>query len=121
MFIPYVHDARLVRVIEDTERDTLTMEVDLPISPDSDELVPRLLIFDDAYGYQVFEGPFQGCPAILDLKLVGEQGRWHRIRLDTSAGHRELYCTGVQVVENRHALQSPCRNGQESETKVNDE
>ena len=55
----YVHDGRLLRVIEDVERDTLTMEVELPLSPDSDDLVPRLLVFEDVHGYQVFDGPFQ--------------------------------------------------------------
>ena len=95
----YVHDGRLIRVIEDTERDTLTMEVELPKNESSDELVARLLVFDDAYRYQVFEGPFQGCPAILDMRAVGEQGRWQRVRLDTNAGHREVYCTTVRVLE----------------------
>lgn len=98
----YVHDGRLLRVIENTERDTLTMEVELPASPDSDELVLRLLVFDDVYSYQVFEGPFDGCPAILDMQVVGEQGRWQRVRLDTNAGYRELFCTGVRVLEHDH-------------------
>ena len=35
--------------------------------------IPRVLVFHDAYSYQVFEGPFQGCPAILDMQVVGEQ------------------------------------------------
>jgi len=95
----YVHDGRLLRVVEDTERDTLTMEVELPKDEQSDDLVPRLLVFDDAYGYQVFEGPFEGCPAILDMQVVGEQGRWRRVRLDTNAGYREVYCTAVRTLE----------------------
>jgi hypothetical protein len=95
----YVHDGRLLRVIEDSEQDTLTMEVELPARPDSDELVPRLLVFDDVHGYQIFDGPFQGVPAILDIRVVGEQGRWSRVRIDTNAGHRELFCTGVRVLE----------------------
>jgi hypothetical protein len=95
----YVHDGRLLRVIEDTKLDTLTMEVELPARPDSDEVVPRRLIFDDAYSYQVFEGPFQGCPALLNMQVVGEQGRWHRVRIDTNAGYRELFCTGLRVLE----------------------
>jgi hypothetical protein len=95
----YVHDGRLLRVIEDTERDTLTMEVELPASPESDELVPRLLVFDDVHGYQVFDGPFDGIPAILDMQVVGEEGRWRRVRIDTNAGHRELFCTGVRALE----------------------
>ncbi len=95
----YVHDGRLLRVIEDPEHDTLTMAVELPPSPDSDELVPRLLVFGDVRGYQIFDEPFQGIPAILDMRVVGEQGRWSRVRIDTNAGHRELFCTGVKVLE----------------------
>src|SRR5690242_5647438 len=95
----YVHDGRLLRVVEDTEDDTLTMEVELPKDERSDDLVPRLLVFDDVYGYQVFEGPFQGRPAILDLQVVGEQGRWRRVRLNTNAGYRELFCTGVRLID----------------------
>jgi hypothetical protein len=98
----YAHDGRLLRVIEDTERDTLTMEVKLPVSPDSEQLVPRLLVFEDVYGYQVFEGPFQGVPTILDIEIIGEQARWRRIRIDTNAGHRELFCAGIRI-EDREA------------------
>jgi hypothetical protein len=95
----YVHDGRLVRVMEDTERDTLTMDVELPADPNGDRLVPRLMIFEDVYNYQVFEGPFHGSPAILDMQVVGENGRWRRVRIDTNAGYRELFCTAVKVIE----------------------
>src|SRR5262249_5178539 len=94
-----VHDGRLLRVVEDTVQDTLTMEVELPKDEHGDDLAPRLLVFDDAYGYQVFEGPFQGCPVILDMRVVGEQGRWRRVSLDTNAGYREVFCTAVKVLE----------------------
>ena len=93
----YVHDGRLLRVIEDTEVDTLTMQVELPITPDSDALVPRILVFADAYGYQVMEGPFQGCPAILDMQIIAEQGRWRQVRIGTNAGYRTVFCTSVTV------------------------
>ncbi|HEX8522440.1 MAG TPA: hypothetical protein VF669_09300 [Tepidisphaeraceae bacterium] len=95
----YVHDARLLRVIEDAATDTLTMEVDLPQDEWSDELVPRVLVFADAYAYQVYEGPFLGCPAILDMTVVGQSGEWSRVRLNTSAGYRELYCKSVRVAD----------------------
>ena len=109
----YVHDGRLLRVIEDTERDTLTMEVELPASPESEELVPRLLVFEDVHGYQIFDGPFDGIPAILDMQIVGEQGRWRQVRIDTNAGHRELYCTSVRVVGRTVPLQltKPAKGG----------
>lgn len=98
----YVHDGRLLRVIEDTERDTLTMEVDLPAGPNSDELLPRFMIFEDVYNYQIFEGPFHGSPAILNIQVTGEEGRRRRVRIETNAGYRELFCTAVKITE-RHA------------------
>jgi hypothetical protein len=93
----YVHDAQLHRVIEDIEADRLTMEVELPILERDEEQVPRLLVFDDAYNYQVFEQPWHGLVTILDMHVVGEQGRWHQVRIETNAGYRELFCTGVRV------------------------
>ena len=98
----YVHDAQLHRVIEDIEADTLTMEVELPILERDEQQEPRLLVFDDAYNYQVFEQPWHGLVTILDMHIVGEQGRWHHVRIETNAGYRELFCTGVRVLEHDH-------------------
>ena len=98
----YVHDGTLLRVIEDTQKETVTMEVLLPADPMSDDLVPRLLVFSDVYGYQIFEGRQDGCPTILDLSVVeklGNLGKWSRVRLDTNHGYRELCCTSVRVCE----------------------
>ena len=99
----YVHDAHLRRVVEDIEADTVTMEVDLPILERNESKSPRLLVFDDAYNYQVFEQAWQGLVAILGMHVVGEQGRWRRVRIETNAGYREVFCTGVRVCnyENR--------------------
>jgi hypothetical protein len=63
------------------------------------QILPRLLVFAEAYNYQVFELPFAGAPAILDMSVVDEQGRWRKVRLDTNAGYRELFCTSVKVLE----------------------
>ena len=93
----YVHDGRLLRVIEDTQSDTLKMEVELPKDKVSDDLIPRLLLFENAHNYQVFEGPFQGSPTILDMKVIGQKDRWWLVRLDTNAGYRDVYCTAVKV------------------------
>lgn len=98
----YVHDGKLLRVIEDAQNETVTMEVLLPANPMSNDLVPRLLVFGDVYGYQIFEGRCEGCPIILDLSVVerlGNLGKWSRVRLDTTHGYRELCCTGVKVCE----------------------
>ena len=93
----YVHDAQLHRVIEDVEANTVTLEVELPMLERNEEQEPRLLVFDDAYNYQVFEQPWDGLVTILDMHVIGEHGRSRRVRIETNAGYRELFCTGVRV------------------------
>lgn len=95
----YVHDGTLLRVVEDKEQEKIKMAVMLPASPTSEEYVPRLLVFDDIYGYQIFEGRVEGCPTMLNLSVVEKSGRWSRVRLDTNHGYRELYCTAVRVCD----------------------
>lgn len=95
----YVHDAQLHRVIENIANDTLTMEVELPILERDEQQEPRLLVFDEAYNYQVHEQPWDGLVTILNMHVIGEQGRWHQVRIETNAGYRELFCTGVRVLE----------------------
>lgn len=94
----YVHDGQLLRVIEDTRDDTLTMEVELPVDSESDDFVPKFMVFENAYNYQVHEIPFSGNPTILDMKVIGQSGRWWRVRMDTNAGYREWYCTGFKIL-----------------------
>ena len=100
----YVHDAQLHRVIEDIEADTVTMEVELPILERNEEQEPRLLVFDDAYNYQVFEQPWTGLVTILDMHVVGEKGRSRQVRIETNAGYRELHCSGVRVCKHERAV-----------------
>ena len=70
------------------------MEVELPLNPYSNDLFPGLLVFEDVYGFKVFEGPNVGVPAILDMTVAGSL-----VRIDTIAGYRELHCSGVKVEE----------------------
>jgi len=94
----YIHDGRLLRVIEDAEATRLTMECELPASEWSDDLVPKLLVFDDVYNYRVCEGAMVGCPTLLDMEVVGERDGRTSLRLHTTAGYRELDCSAVRVV-----------------------
>jgi len=64
----YIHDGRLLRVIEDAEAATFTMEWELPASEWSDDLVPRLLVFKDVPNSRVCEGAIVGCPTLLDMR-----------------------------------------------------
>jgi hypothetical protein len=94
----HFHDTRIIRVIEDATADTLTMEVEYPVDWDLNVFEKRCLVFEDVHGYRTFDGPFQGCPTILDASIIGIEGRWTRLRLDTNAGYRELSCTAVRLV-----------------------
>jgi hypothetical protein len=95
----YVHDGKLLRVIEDTEQGKLRMAVLLPASPTSDELVPHLLVFEGVHGYQISEGRVDGPVTLLDLSVVGTAGSHTRIRLDTNRGFREFNCTSARVCD----------------------
>jgi hypothetical protein len=95
----YVHDGKLLRVIEDTEQDKLRMVVLLPASPTSDDLVPRLLVFEGVHGYQISEGRAEGAVTMLNLSVVGKSEKFSRVRLDTNRGYREFYCISGRVCE----------------------
>lgn len=94
----YVHGGILHRVIEEPQQARLTMEVELPVLERDEQLEPRLLVFEDVYGYQVVEGCINGYPTLLDLGVVGQEGRWTRVRLDTTVGYREILCGSVRVI-----------------------
>jgi hypothetical protein len=95
----YIHDGRLLRVIEDAGSATLTMECELPATGRSDGLVPRLLVFENVYNYWVCEGAIVGYPTLLDLTVTGERERRTCLRIDTTAGYRELDCTAVKICD----------------------
>jgi hypothetical protein len=96
----YVHDGTIFRVIEEPEHARITMEVELPnLDYEDERLEPRLLIFDDVYGYHVKEGCMNGYPTLLDFNVLGKEDHWARIRLDTTFGYREILCKSVKVLE----------------------
>ena len=98
----HFHDTQILRVIEDTATDTLTMDVDYPTDWEHNRFERRALIFSDAHSYQVFEIPFAGPPTILDAEVISTSDRWSRLRLQTNAGYRELSCVSVTLSANNH-------------------
>ncbi len=100
----YIHDGRLLRVIEDAEAATLTMECELPATEWSDDLVPRLLVFDDVYNYRVCEGAIVGSPTLLGMEIIGE-----RDRADSSVEREEGL--GSEWVKNEWTLAERCGKG----------
>jgi len=96
----HFHDTQIIRVIEDPAANSVTMEVDYPVDWEHNIFERRLLVFEDVGTYGISEGPFHGCPTILDAEIIGTDGRWTKIRLDTNAGYRELSCMAVRLLEN---------------------
>ena len=95
----HFHDTGIIRVIEETGTDTLTMEVDYPVDWENNQFEKRKIIFEDILDYSVTEGPFQGSPTILDAKIISDDGRRARILLETNAGQREISCSAVRLVK----------------------
>ena len=99
----YIHDGRLLRVVEDSETAKLTMECELPTNEWSDDLAPKLLVFEDVCNYRVYEGEIVGPPTLLELEIFGERDGRTCLRLDTTAGYRELDCRAVRVTDHDSA------------------
>ena len=98
----HFHDSRILRVVEDTAADTLTMEVEYPVDWDQNRFERRCIVFFDTHNYQAFEQPFVGPPTILDADVVGARDRWIRVRLKTNVGFREVSCVSVSLSANDH-------------------
>lgn len=94
----HFHDTQILRVVEDTVADTLTMDVDYPADWHNNKFVRGTLLFTEAHNYQVFEGPFEGAPTLLGADVIGTSGRWSRLRLQTNAGCREVSCLSVRLI-----------------------
>ena len=75
------------------------MEIDYPVAWEENKFGRRRLIFLDIYNYQVHEQPFVGVPTILNVKIVGQENGWSKLRLETNAGFRELFCKVVDLIE----------------------
>jgi len=96
----HFHDTQILRVIEDTVTDTLTMDVECPTDWEHNRFERRVLTFSDAHSYQVFEIPFCGPPTILAAEVISTADRWSRLRLRTNAGYREVSCVSVTLSTN---------------------
>ena len=53
--------------------------------------------------YEIHEGPFAGNPTILDIiedgKRIGDKIERWKLKIETNAGYRTLFCTNVRIVE----------------------
>lgn len=89
------HDSLILEVRLLPECDIVKMRLLYPEHWESNTFVERFVTFTDAYGYKEFEGPIEGNPTILGASIVGSNGEWHLVRLETNAGYREVYCKEV--------------------------
>ncbi|MBL9157443.1 MAG: hypothetical protein JNJ70_08225 [Verrucomicrobiales bacterium] len=97
----HFHDTEILRVVEDTDGDSLTFEVDYPTDWDAKIFERRWIVFEDVLEYRVSEGPFQGSPTILDVTIVEHLAPRYRLQIDTNAGTRHLSCTDVRLLEHQ--------------------
>jgi hypothetical protein len=97
----HFHDTGLLRVVEDTEEDTLTFEVEYPTNWEASIFERRWIVFDDVLDYRICEGPFQGPPTILDVQIINRVEGRCQLQMDTNAGTRHLSCTDVHLLEHQ--------------------
>jgi len=89
------HDSLILSVHIIPERDRIEMRVLLPESARQQSYTEETVIFEEAYGYKEFEGPFAGSPTVLAATVASVNEQWSLVRLDTNAGYRELWCQDV--------------------------
>jgi hypothetical protein len=95
----HFHDTKILKVIEDTGDDLLTMVVDYPVDWNNNVFEKKRLVFENVLNFQVSEIAFHGSPTILDVKVLQEDEWGTRIRLETNAGYRDLSCTAIKIEE----------------------
>lgn len=93
----YWHDSTILSVCITPESDLIEMLLLYPEDWESDSYAERFVVFENAYGYKEFEGPFSGSPAISSVEVVAKQGRWSLLRIETNAGFREVFCESVYL------------------------
>lgn len=86
----HFHDSVIHRVIENTEDDSLSFEVDYPVDWGKEIYERKIIKFTDVLNYQVNEGPFAGKPTLLDWSIVGNEDDRDIVRLETSTGYRQF-------------------------------
>ena len=79
----HFHDSVIRQVIENTEEDSLSFEVDYPADWEKNTYQRRVIIFWDVLNYEVHEGPFAGPPTLIDWSILGTSNGREVVRLET--------------------------------------
>ena len=88
----YWHDSLILGVRITSKKDVIEMRLLYPEDWQSNTFREKTVVFEDAYGYKEFQGPFEGSPTILSVDVVGIIDRWSQLRIETNAGYCEIYC-----------------------------
>lgn len=91
------HDSLILSVRITPEKDLIEMRLLYPEEWQSNSYAERTVVFENAYGYKEFEGPFEGSPTILSVTVVGTHDRWSQLRIETNAGYREVFCVAAYL------------------------
>ena len=91
------HDSLILSVRITPEKDVIEMRLLYPEEWQSNTFAEAIVVFEDAYGYKEFQGPFEGSPTILSVKVVGRNDRWSQLRIETNAGYCEVYCIDAHL------------------------
>ena len=67
-----IHDSQILKVIEDSQNDTLDFVLDYPIDYENNIYEKRTLRFHDFLNYRITEIPFGQLPTILDFNDLGK-------------------------------------------------
>lgn len=95
----HFQDARIIRVIEDVDRRSLTFEVSYPIPEGGSDFPGGKLIFEWYSQYLVAEGDRSGESVIQRVEVIKAEPHRQTIRIHTDRGFREMRC--YRVVEER--------------------
>lgn len=88
----YWHDSLILGVRITPEKDVIEIRLLYPEDWQSNTFTEKTVVFEDAYGYKEFQGPFEGSPTIISVEVVGKIDRWSQLRIETNAGYCEIYC-----------------------------
>lgn len=63
-----IHDSQILKVVEDSQNDTLDFILDYPIDYGKNIFEKRKLRFYDFLNYRINEIPFVGAPTIIEIR-----------------------------------------------------
>jgi hypothetical protein len=107
----FIHDARIIKVIENTNSDTLDFILDYPVDWENNKFEKKILRFNDSLNYEIKEIPFSGSPSILEYKDYGElhyfigegknkiEIKRRKIELITNAGNRKIEYNSLELLD----------------------